>query len=273
MTRTTTRGAPGTASPPARKRVVAPLLGGAEAHRLLNALGWEPVTEGTARSALQLAGASRSLRQSAVARIGHGRLHLRATGEPPGEPRARLIAVVSGTAEVRTRPGLPVTRLDRGRMLILVGEDAEMEVENEFVRYEYAAPARTMMRAVGRSLREGEAFAVPRHAAQPFLALASAVLEAPADGYSWRAVDELHAAMSHAVAVVLGHAAGRRGQTLSAPEAGLVAEAEAVIAARAGDRSFGVQQLAQELGVSRAWLHRVFAKLGTTPSARLRGPH
>ena len=261
-------------SDPGQARAVSPLLSGARAQQLLARLEWTAAGEGDRNPVLQAAGIATLLPAGLLGRIGHGRLRLRLappSSDEPAEAVGRLIVAVRGAATI--------TPTDGPRFEIRAGEAAflrnragvDVEVDRDFLRYEYVAPIRRPAGAVRHAPGPVEkAIPVPLLVAQPFLALAGTVLSAPIDGHSPRAVAHLQEALDAVTAIILAHLSAQRIRDLSPQEASLVAAADALVAARGHDPGFGVRQLAEGLGVSRTWLHRVLAKIDVTPSAYLR---
>ncbi|MBS1905443.1 MAG: AraC family transcriptional regulator [Actinobacteria bacterium] len=244
-----------------------PELTGEDARQLIRSLGWSVfITDG-----LTVAGRALSLPQGSLVGIRCATAVLKSRHEPVAgrDVRARLLVVAHGYATLRLAGGAPML-LSAGELVIVAADaDLTLGVTEQVALLEYAVPLDRLDDRRRPELRLGHVHISDPPAVAEFATRVEGHLdqgqEVSPDG-----AEELQQMLDSASVTLLEKVLGPTDQELTAREAELIDAAGEAVAVHRADRSFTVNDLAAELGVSRVYLHRVFAKVGTTPSAFLR---
>lgn len=244
-----------------------PELTGEDARQLIRSLGWSVfVTDG-----LTAAGQALSLPRGSLIGIKCGTAVLKSRHEPVAAQgtRARLLVVADGYATLRLAGGAPML-LSAGELVIVAADaDLTLGVTEQVALFEYAVPLDRLDDRRRPELRLGHVHISDPPAVAEFAVRVKGYLDPDRDTLSG-AADETQRLLDSASVTLLEKVLGPTDQELTVREAELIDAAGEAAAVHNADRSFTVNDLAAELGVSRVYLHRVFAKVGTTPSAFLR---
>lgn len=244
-----------------------PELTGESARQLIRSLGWSVfVTDG-----LKASGRSVNLAQGSLTGIRCATAVLKSKKDPiaGSGSRARLLVVVDGYATLRLAGGAPML-LSAGELAIVAADaDLTLGITEQIELLECAVPLDRLDDRRRPELGLGHVHISDPPAVAEFTARVKGVLGSDQDE-SASAADELQQLLDGAAVTLLEKVIGPTDQELTAREAELIDTAGAVVMAHRAERSFTVNDLAAELGVSRVYLHRVFAKVGTTPSGFLR---
>lgn len=191
-------------------------------------------------------------------------------GVSPGS-RHRFIVVVAGELTVTAPNRAPITAGESQVIVIpdVVGVRLHSCVNTS--RYEFTGPLDDALYVHPMWRISPTALDVPTALLRPFTTLANAVLEASAKfGLGSSVSRPFGESLERSTDAIMSYLRGPMLTELTERQADLVARAAATAARRAADSSFGVQELADELEVSRVYLHRVLTKLGVRPLAFMR---
>ncbi|MBS1673010.1 MAG: AraC family transcriptional regulator [Actinobacteria bacterium] len=244
-----------------------PELTGEDARQLVRSLGWSVFTT----DGLKASGRALNLQRGSLIGIRCATAVLKSKKDlvAGNGSRARLLVVVDGYATLRLAGGAPML-LSAGELAIVAADaDLTLGITEQIELLEYAVPLDRLDDRRRPELVLGHVHISDPPAVAEFAVRVKGHLGSDPDE-PVRAADELQQMLDGTAVTLLEKVIAPTDQELTAREAELIDAAGAVVVTHRAERSFTVNDLAAELGVSRVYLHRVFAKVGTTPSAFLR---